>query len=202
MSDPATIPATLMGQPIPAEAPVAATPPVEAAPTELMGKKLEEAPKADAPAVEAPIKYEFKVPEGVDPKSFKEAADEVTAFAQKHKLPLAVAQELVDRESQADKLYQEKYNHAATVGWLQELKADKDFGGDKFTASTSQVNRAYQKLPDAVKQVISDNKLQFNPMLFKIMHAFGGMLKEDSVVKGEQPGAPKKHKTLEDIFGA
>ena len=83
--------------------------------------------KPEAPAV--PDAYDLKMPEGVelDPA----AAEEFTAIAKELKLDQSSAQKLADVA--AKQAQRQAESHAKLVeSWVEQVKADKEIGGDKF----------------------------------------------------------------------
>ncbi len=77
----------------------------------------------------------------------------------------------------------ESLKKIAEKGWIEEIKADKALGGEKFMESKTTANRAWDTVPDALKNDVIKSGLQNNPAIFKILHHFGGKMKEDSFVK-------------------
>ena len=128
------------------------------------------------------LKYEFKdVPEGYDVAGLEK-------FARENKIPPEIAQKFVEREKAAAEATSaklaENFKQLATKGWVEQLKADKEFGGPNWEKSLATVRRANDALPEALKKEIDDNGLGNNPILFKVLHTFGVGLKEDSFVRG------------------
>lgn len=157
-----------------AETAVSASSKIDAAPDV---KPNESTPKETTPVE---IKYELKAPEGYDAKDLE-------AFAREHKLAPEVAQKVLDRDvarKEADgKAMAESLKNIAEKGWIEEIKNDKVLGGDKFMESKTTANRAWDTVPDAIKTELTKAGLQNNPAVFKILHHFGGTMKEDSFVK-------------------
>jgi hypothetical protein len=85
--------------------------------------------------------------------------------------------------------FAKKFEELTTKGWLDELKNDKVLGGAKYAESRAQANRAWDTAPAELKQMVSDAKLQNNPILFRIMHHFGARLKEDTFEGGSNTAA-------------
>lgn len=174
-------------------APESKAPPVETAlgsgevvkPPETGTEAAVDPKKDEAPPAE--VKYEFKdAPEGYDTKQLE-------AFAREHKLSPEAAQKVLEREKAvADSVqgdFAKKFEELTTKGWLEELKADKVLGGPKYEESRAQANRAWDTAPVELKKMVTDAKLQNNPIIFRLMHHFGARLKEDTFVGGTNTAA-------------
>lgn len=177
------------------DAPAAETPSAaEAKP----GTEGETKPKVEEPAE---VKYEFKPKEGVefDPPSL----DKFTALAKELKLSPEGAQQIVDLASEMELAHATA--HAETVkGWLNEVKADKELGGDKLAENLAVARKTFSLLPEAqakeLKGLLNQTGLEAHPAFFRLFHAVGKALSEDSFVPGgKQPPAAKS--MAERLYG-
>lgn len=135
------------------------------------------------------VVYEFKdVPEGYDAK-------ELEAFAKEHKLAPDVAQKVLAREVAASVKVQEAikadFENLIKDGgtWAQQIKNDKELGGANFDKSKAMANRAFEKLPEAVRAEITNARLLNSPIFFRFAYEMGKMMEEDSAVRGGQSNA-------------
>lgn len=138
--------------------------------------------KTDATTTEeAEVKYEFKMPDGVE--ADEKTLTEFTKFAKELKLSPENAQKLVDLRSAA--VVAAKEQHAATVqGWADEVKADKVLGGDKLPESLAIAKKAIDLGPPELKELLEQSGMGNHPAVFKWAHAVGKALSEDSFKTG------------------
>jgi hypothetical protein len=154
---------------------------------------------AAAPAVDAKADFEkqwaeFKPPEGLD----KEALKEVVAFARQAGIdPKAAAAIALRDKARADKEAAE-FKHMAEKGWLEELQKDPELGGEKSRETMVTAMRAHDKLPPKVQAMIKEQGLLYNPIVVRLLHAFGNGLKEDSFVRPGASPAPEQKKSLDE----
>ena len=181
----------------------------EGAKPEGEGKGTPEA-VADAAAKDAPVKdaaktepegevkYEFKMPEGVEADE-KTLAD-FTKVAKELKLSPENAQKLVDIRSAA--VTAAKEQHAATVqGWADAVKADKELGGDKLQETLATAKKAIDLGPPELKELLNDSGLGNHPAVVKWAHAIGKALSEDSFKAGSTKPAEKTD-TASVLYGS
>jgi len=144
-----------------------------------------DAKPAEKPAAEEEIKYEFKPKDGVEFDAPQ--LDKFTALAKEHKLPADVAQKIVDLASEMEL---ERVNqHTETVkGWLNEVKTDKELGGDKLAENLAVAKKTFDLLPaeqsKELKTLLNQTGLEANPLFFRLFHAVGKALSEDKFVPG------------------
>lgn len=162
---------------------------------EAVAKATTEGTKTDATAAEAEVKYEFKLPDGVEPD--QKTLDEFTKVAKELKLSPENAQKLVDLRSAA--VVAAKEQHAATVkGWADEVKADKDLGGDKLPESLATAKKAIDLGPPELKALLEESGLGNHPAVFKWAHAVGKALSEDTFKAGTS--APVESKSTASVL--
>lgn len=184
-------PTTLLTTPPPEKAPEtpAAVPPVtgEAAPAGE-GEKAPEAPAADA-GESITVKWAESLK--VAPEAAKGFVDLATA----QKLNAAQAQAVADfYGTQAAGI--EKANAAAfeatQARWMAELKADKDFGGEKLAATAQVGFRAVKQFGDAAfTELLERSGLGNHPAAVRFMARVGRAMADDSLSGGsDAPGKP------------
>ena len=141
-------------------------------------------PKATEPQV--PESYEFKMPDGVELDSA--AADEFTAIAKELKLDQAAAQKVADvgakmAQRQADA-------HAKLVEtWVEQIKTDKDIGGDKLNENLAVARKALDTFgTPELRDVLNSTGLGNHPEVIRAFYKAGKAISEDRFVKGSPPG--------------
>jgi hypothetical protein len=132
----------------------------------------------------------------------EDALERIALFAKEQGLTKKQAQAIVNEQDTAIKshidIQQTEHEQKATVQWIEELKADKEIGGEHFNASLEHAKRAAKQFfPEAVP--VLDETLYGNwPPLVKGFARIGKAMSDDSLV---QPGAvPGGHKPMENIF--
>lgn len=149
---------------------------------------LAESTPAATAAVEsaaAEINYEFTAPDGVTLDQGR--IDRFTAVAKEMKLPADKAQALVDMAAEVE--LERASQHAAQVAkWGEEIKADKELGGDKLTETLATAKKVYSLLPtneaESFKQMLDTSGLGNHPSMVRLLHAVGKALSEDKFVPG------------------
>ena len=145
----------------------------------------------------AEVKYEFKIPDGVE--TDQKTLDEFTKVAKELKLSPESAQKLVDLRAAAVQTAKEQ--HAATVaGWADAVKADKELGGDKLAENLAIAKKAIDLGPPELKTLLEDSGLGNHPAVFKWAHAVGKALSEDTFKAGSSAPAVGKS-TASVLYG-
>jgi hypothetical protein len=144
-----------------------------------------EAPKAEVPAV---IDYStLKAPE----KSALTADDvkAVAEFAKAKNLPLEAAQALVEHQDKV--LAKQKSEYIASYDKFEgELKADKEFGGEKYSKTIDYAKRAAKKFLTVEERAqVESTPLGSHPILVKLLARMGAGLAEDSAAGTSAAGA-------------
>ncbi len=161
-------------------------------------KEKETVPAEAAKAAEAvtPEKYELKLMEN---SALELAAvEKISSYAKEKGLSQEAAQELLAREDEAVTSFRDnqitKHMEMRTQ-WVESIKADKEFGGDKFNESAEIAKRVINEFADAeLKSALDVTGYGDNPALFKFVVKVGQKLKvlNDSYVKASAPSAPKR----------
>jgi hypothetical protein len=142
-------------------------------------------PKPAEPAV--PESYELKMPEGVQLDSV--AADEFSAVAKELKLDQAAAQKLADVGAKMAQRQAE--NHVKLVeSWVEQVKADKDIGGDKLDENLGVARKALEQFgTPELRDVLNMTGFGNHPEVIKAFYKIGKAISEDRFVAGAPKGA-------------
>jgi hypothetical protein len=144
------------------------------------GDKVKEGEGAKAPVV--PEAYEFKLPEGVTLDTAR--AEEFSTVAKSLKLTQEQAQQLVDLD--VKRAQDQMAAHAETVkGWANDLKADKDYGGDNLPATLADCRKVMDTFATPeLRAYLDSTGLGNYPGLVRFVAKIGKSLSEDTFVKG------------------
>lgn len=93
----------------------------------------------------------------------------------------------------------QEQQQAQGKAWIEEFKADKDFGGDKFDSSVAEAQKALATFDEGgtVRAMLAETGYGNNPEVLKIFARVGKALGEDKL-PGMSGGAADK--PLEDRF--
>jgi len=139
----------------------------------------------------APEKYEFKATEGQELDAA--ALEQFEPIARELNLTNEQAQKMVDLYgTQILPMVQKQQAEAwqkTTEQWAADVKADKEIGGDKLTASIGVAQRALETFgtPD-LKQYLNSTGLGNHPDLIKFCVKVGQAMSEDKVLTGNEHG--------------
>lgn len=197
MPDDLTPPAAPATPPAAPATPPATPPTPPAAPPATPPNEPAETPPQPNPV---PEKYELKLPK--DSLLNAEHVKEAEAFAKANKLPNDVAQALLERENATIAAYvesQKKQFEQSTKEWVEQMKADKEIGGDAFPQNAELAKRVVARFgSEPLKQALNDTGLGNHPELVKMLVQIGKAMSPDGfVLPGSSPGAPK---SMEDKF--
>lgn len=139
----------------------------------------------DQPVV--PESYDLKMPEGVELD--QAAATEFTAIAKELKLDQAAAQKLADIG--AKMATRQAAAHAQLVEtWTEQVKTDKDIGGDKLEQNLGVARKAIDTFGSPeLKALLNSTGLGNHPEVVKLAVKVGKAISEDRLVSG----APKSN---------
>jgi hypothetical protein len=188
----------------PAPVPVVAEVPAGAKPAEVpaAGRSLlaDEPVVAGAPpaTAAAPEAWGLKAPE----KSLL-TADDLTGiekWAKDSGFSKEQAQKYVERESagraanaEAAKTQQDTAYKALYTTWGDDLKADKEFGGEKLPETLAAAKKALRVFASPEERAFLDSTpFGNNPILVRILARAGAKISEDSFVAGAGNPAPPK----------
>jgi soluble cytochrome b562 len=177
---------------------VTETPVVEVAEAQ---KPVEEKPTESIPV--EPQTLDLKIPEGsLLPV---EHVEKIKTWAQENKVSPEEAQKALERDSSTWKAFHE--SQVQTVkktieAWPNELKADKDFGGEKFKETVDLASRVLDKFGDAdFKKQLQESGLGNNPGLLKWAARVGRAMKNDELIMGKSTTAPVLKPTAQVLYG-
>jgi len=156
----------------------ASTPPAAAADTKTDDTKALEP--------QVPEAYDLQMPEGVELD--KAAADEFTTIAKELKLDQAAAQKLADIA--AKQAQRQVDAHTALVeSWVEQVKTDKDIGGDKLDENLSIARKALDTFgTPELRDVLNASGLGNHPAVIKAFVKAGKAISEDKFVAGAAKG--------------
>lgn len=182
-----------------------------------------DAPKNDEPAPDAALdtvpedgKYTVEMPEGVEldtalmdrfaPK-FKEAGltqRQVQAIASEFaQLRKDEAEQYMGTpEGQWSAASYEYFKQNGTPdAWADKAKADKEIGGDNWSATVSSAQRAVNELgTPELKQFFEASGGGNHPELIRFMAKVGAMIKEDNPASGNVPGKARQADRAEVLY--
>lgn len=149
-------------------------------------QQTETKPEGKQPGEE--VKYDFKAPEGMELN--QPMLEQFTALAKEMKLPAEQAQKVVDLAVKAEQARMEEHSKLVK-GWADEVKGDKEIGGDKLTENLATAKKALDLGPPELKALLNDSGLGNHPAVVKWAIAVGKALSEDKFVPAGQ-AAPAK----------
>ena len=142
----------------------------------------------DATAV-VPEKYELKLPEGfqMDELGMKAFSD----FAKSQNMTNEAAQKYVEAMAPAMQSAATARLEQAKVSWLEQAKADKDLGGDKFSATLEAADKALADLgtPELAK-LLKESGLNHHPEVIRLLAKTGKAISEDGSFVTGANGTP------------
>ena len=162
------------------------------APTEQSTKQdapAPEQPKPDDTTGKEPVKYELKVPQGID---FPDGAMEaLTGRARELGVSPEHVQALLDNAGEAIVKGRDARNDAMRAQWRQQIAADKELGGAKLEENRSLAAIAMKELADEeLTDLLDASGLGDHKAMFRLMVKAGRMFREASVIRSEGKGAP------------
>ncbi|HAX9713560.1 peptidase [Serratia sp. IR-2025] len=144
----------------------------------------EKAEKEKKPA--APEKYEFTAPEGLELDANALAVFE--PIAKELGLSQEQAQKLVDIYPQIQQQQAEAWSKQV-ADWGEQVKADKEIGGDKFNASVGAAQRALDQFGNTeLREYLNASGLGNHPALVRFCAKVGKAMAEDTFVVPNQGG--------------
>lgn len=151
--------------------------------------------KGKKPAEGAPEKYEtFTAPEGVTLD--QELLGKFSTTAKELNLSQVGAQKLFDLAAENAKAIvaqQQEQARKTREGWVNELKADKEFGGEKFGATVLSAQRTLGKFGSPKLMAdLEDSGFGDNAELIRLLTRVDKATREDTIVDGDPAGADPK----------
>lgn len=141
---------------------------------------------------------DFDLPEGVTVTEPEKLAEFKGLFKEMG-LNKDQAQKLVTMEANRVKAQQEAFKETRKA-WVAELKADKEFGGDKFSVTLKDAQMAIRRFdPDgSALKVLGATGLADNPALVKLLARMNRAISEDTIHTGKERNPKTKEKPLYD----
>jgi len=134
--------------------------------------------------------YDLKMPEGVplDEELFKALSPEFKELG----LTQGQAQKLVDGyiKAQSGRMQGQGESFTEiTQGWIEEAKADKEIGGDKWEATVSTARRAVEQFGTGqLRDYLTQSGAGNHPEVIRFMAKVGAMIGEDKPPQGGTSG--------------
>jgi len=162
------------------------TPPVVAQPTAAPpadGTLLTEE-KPATPVV--PEVYEFKMPDGFTLDAT--VAQEFSPIAKEMGLTQEQAQKFADVYAKAQQRQLDTHTEQMSQ-WVDQVKADKEIGGDKLAENLSIARKAIDTFGgDEVRTLLNDTGFGNHPALIRMAVKIGKAISEDALIRGTQAG--------------
>ncbi|MGV1869722.1 hypothetical protein [Agrobacterium rosae] len=156
--------------------------------------KSKDEPNDPADIVPEDGKYDIKLADGIElDAALLEKASPVMkeiglTNAQATKLAGVLAE---TRKAEFDALSER--HQKITTDWQNEIKADKDFGGDNLDGSLNNANRVIATFgDDAFRRDLTEIGMGNHPGLFRLLVRVGNALSDDKPASSETPAAPPK----------
>ena len=161
--------------------------------------------KSPEPAPGAPEKYtDFKLPENVTVN--QDLLGKFNEVAKGLNLPQENAQKLMDLAAEhGTAVVAEQKAQWDTIrdGWVTEIKADKDFGGDKFNETIERAKRALKTNDpeNTMKDFLETTGFGDFPPLIRMLANMDKRYGEDKTVDGG-PAKPDNRTAAQRIYGS
>ena len=146
----------------------------------------------------AESEFEISLPEGYElPES---TLEDFKALAKETNIKGEQAQKFVDLHTKIMQSQLEAYT-IQRKEWVESLKRDPEFGGNKFSANVERANRVIARFGDAdLKEVLKSTGLGDNPALVKFMAKVESVMSEDAGGGGAKSVAVPKKSAADLIF--
>lgn len=171
------------------------------APTAPPAAPTEAAAPAPNPAEPEAVKYEFKAPEGVTLDDAR--LERFTALAKDLKLPADKAQALVDLATEVE-VQRAEQHETLKAQWADEVRADKELGGDKLDATLAQARKVYALLPEAqateLKGLLDQSGFGNHPAVVRLFAKVGQALSDDAFIPGGKAPAGAERSLAERLY--
>lgn len=127
----------------------------------------------------------------------------LSVYAKENKLTQDQAQGLLDREHAAVNTYAEAQKEQftqRTTQWLEQMKSDKEIGGDLFDENVERSKRVLTKFaPPEFSKMLNESGLGNHPDLMRMLVRIEKATADDSLINPREK-VPAGGKSLEDIF--
>lgn len=155
--------------------------------TQVAGESTTTSEDTTATPPVAPESYEFAMPEGVAVD--KTAAEEFSAIAKELKLSAADAQKVADVGAKMAQRQAEAHTKLVE-SWVEQVKTDKDIGGDKLPENLAIARKAIEAFgTPELKDVLNATGFGNHPAVIKAFYNAGKAISQDGFVTGTAKGA-------------
>lgn len=146
----------------------------------------------------APESYEFQLPEGATPGPVLE---EFSAMAKEMNLPQDKAQALVDLYQKAQQETIKQWD-ATKQAWANEIKADKEIGGQKFKETMETCGRFLKEMeaPPEFLEFMDQYGLGNHPAFIKMIHKIALQTREDRPVMAGAGGSLTNEAKIQNLY--
>jgi len=136
-----------------------------------------------------PESYDLQMPEGVSLDAH--AVDEFKAVAKELKLDQASAQKVADVGARMAQRQAEKHAEAVQ-SWVEQVKTDKDIGGDKLQENLGVARKALDTFgTPELRDVLNASGFGNHPEVIRAFYKIGKAISEDRIVTGQPAGGQK-----------
>lgn len=162
-------------------------------------KSKDDETKADQEKGKTPDKYELKVEK--ESLLSKDQVKEIEAYARQQGFSNDQAQALLNREQKLLSAYKESLHtefEATAKKWTEDLKSDKEIGGDNFSKSVEIAKRVVDRFAtESFKKSLNETGFGNHPELVRTFVKIGHAMSEDTF---EPSKGGTKNKSIEDVF--
>lgn len=152
----------------------------------------------------APEKYEFKAPEG---HTLDEGViAEFSNVAKELNLSQDAAQKMIDAlapkiAAQNREAFEKQITETRTA-WVDSVKADKEFGGEKLNENLSVAKKALEKFGSPeLRTLLETTGLGDNPEIIRAFYRAGKAISEDTIVPGGTKPATASKDAATALYG-
>lgn len=146
----------------------------------------------------APEKYEFKPVEGAMLDS--EVVSAYSEAARELNLTQEAAQKMLDKVVPVMARQQSEQHLKLRTSWVEESRADKEFGGDKLDANLAIARKPLDMFgTPQLRKLLNESGLGDHPEVIRMLYRFGRAVSEDGYV-GQSSGSARN--APRDYIGA
>jgi hypothetical protein len=158
-------------------------------------------PAENKPVV--PDKYDLKIPDGAQLKP--EQLEKISQYAKEQGFSQEQAQKHLERENAVLAEYVSKQQEdfkAQTQSWVEQVKADKEIGGEKFQENMEYATRAFERFatPEFAK-VVKESGFGNHPGLVRTFFKIGQAMKDDRMINPPAHGSSAGKSAAELLYG-
>ena len=167
--------------------------------SESDSKSKDDEKKTDQEKDKSTDKYELKV--GKESLLSNDQLKEIEAYARQQGFSNDQAQALLNREEKLLSAYKESLHsefEATAKKWTEDLKSDKEIGGDNFSKSVEIAKRVVDRFAtESFKKSLNETGFGNHPELVRTFVKIGHAMSEDTF---EPSKGGTKEKSIEDVF--